>query len=156
MSNQLTNQLLFQIFSQESNDPFLTLVTLTHPSFSTTRFVNNSENIISRGETFLSFPMSIKLPPEDGETLREVTIEFDNVSLELITKLRSVSSPIDVKLELVLASMPDIVQMSFEELKINSASYNATKVSARLIMDSFLQTGMTSEKYEPSNFRGLF
>lgn len=156
MSNQISNQLLAQLLSQESNDPFLTLVTLSHASFSTVRLVNNSENIISRSETFSNFPMRIKLPSDDGETTREVTIEFDNVSLELVSKLRSVSSPIDVKLEMVLASMPDVVQMSFEELKINSVSYNATTVSARLIMDSFLQTGMTSERYEPSNFRGIF
>ena len=157
MSNQLSNQLLAQLFAQGSGDPFLTLVTLSHASFSAPiRLVNNSVNIISRGDTYLAFPMKIKLPMDDGESAREVSIEFDNVSQYLLDGFRSVTTEIGVKIEMILASLPNDVQMSLEELKISSVSYSATRVSAKLMMDSFLHTEMTSEKYGPSNFRGLF
>lgn len=157
MSNQLSPELLAQLYSQESNDPFLTLITLSHPSFpQDIRLVNNTENVTSNGLEFIAFPMKIVLPRDDGETNREVTIEFDNVSLELMTELRTVTTFIDVKLEMVLASIPDAVQMSFEELKIQSINYNKTRVSARLFMDSFLNTEISSEKYTPSNYPGIF
>lgn len=145
------------MFAQQSEDPFLVLLTLSHPSFpSSIYLVNNTENIVSNGNTFLAFPMKIVLPRDDGETTREVNIEFDNVSLELIDELRTVTDFIDVKLEMVLASDPDFVQMSIEELKIQSVSYNKSRVSARLFMDSFLNTELTSEKYSPTNYPGLF
>jgi hypothetical protein len=158
VANQLSPELLAQLFSQESEDPFLILVTLSHSSFVTPiRLVNNTEPIISRTNTFNTFPMKITLPVDDGETARGVTIEFDNVGLELISALRSVvNTQIEVTLEMVLASMPDIVQMSVEELKIAGIRYDRQRISAELIVDNFLSTGMTSERYTPQNFPGLF
>ncbi len=156
MANQLSNQLLAQLFSQESSDPFLTLVTLSHDDFATIRLVNNTEDIVSRGDTFTAFPMRIGLPSDDGEKAREVTLDFDNVALDLIKEIRTVTTPISVKLEMVLASIPDDVQIAFEELKIQNLSYNKTRVSARLFLDSFLSTEMTSEKYQPIIYPGLF
>jgi hypothetical protein len=156
VSNQLSPALLAQLYAQESDVPFLMLVTLTHPSFTTIRLVNNSEDIVSNGETFTAFPMRIRLPVDDGETSREVAIEFDNVSRELIDEVRTVTSPIDVKLEMILASNPDDVQVTLDELKMRNVTYNKSVVSARLYLDSFLNVELTSERYSPKLYPGLF
>lgn len=157
MANNLSPELLAQLFAQESKDPFLTLVTLNHADFvEPVRLVNNSENIISRGEEYIAFPMNIRFPVDDGETARDFTIEFDNVSLYLIDEIRSVVDPMDVTIELILASMPDVPQISQGELKIQTLTYNASKISGRMMLDNFLNTEMTSEKYGPANFPGLF
>jgi len=157
MPNMLSPELLAQLFSQESNDPFLTLVTLSHASFSQDiRLVNNTKNITSRGQEFQAFPMSIRLPVDDGETARSFTIEFDNVSLLLIEEIRQVTTPISVKIEMILASIPNDVQMSQEDLLIQNISYNKTRIVASIVLDNFLSTEVTSEKYGPLNFPGLF
>lgn len=156
MPNNLSPELLAQLYTQESSDPFLILVTLSHADFSTVRLVNNSENVVSRGNTFMSFPMRIVLPVDDGESDREVSIEFDNVSRELIEEIRSVTTQIDVTLEMILASTPDVVQMSIEELKIGNLSYNQNTISAKLYLDNFLSSAMTSEKYTAQTFPGIF
>ena len=157
MANQISNELIAQLFSQESDDPFLTLVTLTHASFaSPIRLVNNTKSITSRGNVYTAFPMRIRLPVDDGETAKEFTIQFDNVSLELIDEMRSVTTRMGVKLEMILASMPDVVQMSQDDLFIGSIFYNAKSITAKLVLDSFLNVEMTSERYNPSNFPGLF
>lgn len=157
MSNSISNQLLAQFYGMASDDPFLMLLTIDHEDFDEEiRLVNNTENQISRGKEFLSFPMNIRLPGDDGENLREVSIEFDNVSLYLIGELRSVTTPMDVKLEMILASDPDTVQLSLEELKLKNVVYDKQKVSAKLFMDSFLNVEMTSEKYTPTIYPGLF
>ena len=156
MSNQLSPALLAQLYAQESDVPFLMLVTLTHPSFPTIRLVNNSEDIVSNGETFIAFPMRIRLPMDDGESTREVSIEFDNVSLALIDELRTVTSPIDVKIDMILSSNPDDIQISLDELKMRNVTYNKQVVSARLYLDSFLNVELTSERYSPKLYPGLF
>lgn len=153
--NDLSNEVKAQLFAQESNDPFLTLVTLFNDSF-TARLVNNSVDINSRGYTYTAFPMKIRTPIDDGETSRDFTIEFDNVSLLLITNLRSITGNIGVKIELILASIPDTVQMSHEDLLIRTITYNAQRVSASIVLDSFLAVEMTSEKYTPSLYPGMF
>lgn len=157
MPNSLSPEVIAQLYSQESDDPFLTLVTLSHPSFaSDIRLVNNTVSITSRGLEYLAFPMSIRFPVDDGESARDFSIEFDNVSLDLIDEIRSVTTQIGVKLEMILASLPDDVQIVQDELKIASVTYNAQRISARIILDNFLNVEMTSERYGPTNFPGLF
>ncbi len=155
MSNELSNELKAQIFGQESSDPFLTLVTLTGPDFSY-YLVNNTTDIVSAGQTFTAFPMKIRLPVDDGESAREFQIEFDNASLLLIRALRSVTSPINCRIDMILASMPDIIQMSVTDLLIRSIVYDDKKVSAKIILDNFLNVAMTSERYTPSLYPGMF
>lgn len=156
MSNDLSSNMLNQLFSQNADDPFLMLVTITHQSFDPVYIVNNTEQIVSNGNTFLPLPMRVTLPTDDGETLREVTLEVDNVSLELIDELRSVTDLMDAKVEMVLASNPDFVEISIEELKIRSVTYNKQTIQAKLFMDDFLNTELTSERYSPQNFPGIF
>lgn len=157
MSNELSPELLAQIFSQESNDPYLTLATFSHPSFAEDfTIVNNTEDIVSRGITFSAFPFKMRLPVDDGETVRTFALEMDNVSLDFLKQIRSVISPISVKLEMILASMPDEVQVSQEDLEIQSTTYNDSKISANLILDNFLNTELSSERYGPTNFPGIF
>lgn len=152
----LSSNLLNQLYGQQSNDPLLMLVTLTHTSFGTIRFVNNTVDIDSRGDTYTAFPVKITLPAEDNKTSQRAQIEFDNVSLELIDEIRTVTDPIDVKLEVVLASDPDTVEISYEELKIGNVSYNARIIKADLYLDDFLHTELSSEKYTPTLYPGLF
>lgn len=157
MSNALSPQLLAQLFAQESDDAFLVLLTMTHPSFSKpVRLVNNSVDVLSRDDTYEAFPFTIKLPTDDGETVPQFEINFDNVSLELIDEIRSVTDAIGVKLEMILGSMPDVVQMTQDDLKIQSVTYTATQIQAKVILDNFLNTDMTSERYIPLYFPGIF
>jgi hypothetical protein len=157
MSNALSPELLAQLYGQESSDPFLMLVTLTHVDFvATQRLVNNASNITSNGFGFTAFPMEITLPADDGETAREVSISFDNVGRDLIDEIRSITTPIGIKIEMVLASDPDQVQITLDDLKIGTISYNASKISARIFMDDFMNTAMTEEKYTPTLYPGLF
>lgn len=156
MARQLSNKLLTEVFAQQSADPYLLLVTVSHSSFTTLYLVNNTESITSNGNVFEPFPMEITLSPDDGQSARTTQISFDNVSLELIEELRSVITPIDVRIQAVLASDPDTVEIEFGELKMVNISYDQKTIRGNLILDDFLRTELTSEKYTPSNYPGLF
>ena len=153
---QISSDLTTEIFAQESGDPFLMLVTLSHASFGDLYYVNNSEDITSRSIVYTAFPMKITPSSDDGESVREVQIEFDNVSLELIDEIRTVTDFINVKVEMILASKPDLVEIELGELKIKNIDYNKFPMKARMVMDDFLNTEIPSEKYTPTNFPGLF
>lgn len=157
MSNTLSPQLIAQLLAQESNDPFLTLITLSHPDWAEdVRLVNNSVDITSRGNVFMAFPVKIRLSADDGETAKTFSLELDNVSLELVDKIRTVTTAIGVKLEMILASLPDDIQISYSELEIATITYNKSKIQASIVLDNFLNTELTSERYGPINYPGLF
>lgn len=149
--------LLAQLYAQESDDPFLMLVTFSHTSFlDDVRLVNNTTDIVSRGKTYLSFPLSITLPLQDGETPTSVVLKLDNVGRELIDELRTIDDFITVKLELILASLPNDVQMSIFDLKLSGVTFDATTISGTLFLDDFLNTKLDVETYGPSNYPGIF
>lgn len=152
----LSNNLLAQIYNQNSDDPLLMLVTLSHDSFSPIYLVNNRENITSRGNEYTAFPLEIKLPTDDGQTAQKAQIQFDNISLELIDEIRTVTNAIDCQIEVILASDPDTVEISYDEFKIQNVSYNDTTITADLVLDDFLNTEISSERYTPSIYPGLF
>ncbi len=155
--NTLSPEVLAQIFAQESDDPYLILVTLSHPLFDADVYlVNNSVDITSRGIVFKAFPLLIQLPVDDGETARTFTLTLDNSSLELIEKVREVTTQIQVKVEMILATIPDAVQMEYDELGISAVTFNAQTITATIAMDGFLDVAMTSEIYGPTNFPGIF
>jgi len=146
-----------QLFDPASDDPFLFLIKMTHPSWGADQLlVNNNEDIISRGETYLALPMNVKLPQDDGESVPQVQLEIDNVSIDLIDEIRSITTPIQVSLVGALASNPDIWEVELHELKISTISYDKEKITATLILDGFLSQTIPSEHYNPSNFPGLF
>lgn len=157
MANDLSTLLKEQLYGQVSDDPFLALFTLNHPSFAAPfRLVNNSEDIISRGETFQFYPVSVVLPDDNTESARQVRLRLDNIDLTIISELRKVTTPISVKLEMVLASDPDTVQYSLDELSLRNISYDLNYINATLALDDFLSVGLTSERYTATRYPGIF
>lgn len=155
MSNQLSAALKAQIFGQESADPFLMLLTITTPT-QTYRLANNSRDIVSNGYVFSAFPVKVTLPLDDGQSAREFSIELDNASLLLVRGLRSTTDPIPIQIDMILASMPDVIQMSISDLKIVNTTYDKKKITVKIVLDNFLSVAMTSEAYTPSLYPGMF
>lgn len=154
----LSNNALAQMFAQSSDDPFVTLFTLTHHTWVEPIYlVNNTEAIVSNGNTFDPFPVNIILPTDDGETVRSAKITLDNVSRELIDEIRTITDDsIGVKIEMVLVSAPDDIEIEVSEMRLTSVQYNEKQMTATLAMDDFLNLEITGEKYTPSLYPGLF
>lgn len=157
MSNEISDALKEQLFLNESTDPVLELLTLSHPSFANPIYlVSNTEDIISNGNTFVAFPMRIVLPEDNSETDKRIRISFDNISRFLIDSLRSITDPIDITYQIVLASNPNIIEIEITDLQLRNITSNVNTIEGTLALDDFLRTELSSEKYTPSNFPGLF
>ena len=156
MPRTLTQPTLTQLFLQESSDPFLMLLTLSHPSYPTIRLVNNNEDIVSRTNTFTALAMKIALPADDGESIPKMQIVLDNVPLELMDELRSTTTPANVAIEAVLASRPDIVEILITDLLLSNISYDNRKITATLGLNDFFNQRIPGEIYSPQLYPGMF
>lgn len=155
MSRQFTDAFHNQITNQINSDPVLMLVRL-YESPSTVYLVSNTEDIISNGNTYTAFPVDITLAEEDGEQKTQVFIEFDNVSLDLIGAIRTTTDPIPCEIDVVLASNPDVVEMSIKDLLIRNITYDAKKIRATLMQDDFLNSRFPAGSYTPIDYPGIF
>jgi hypothetical protein len=153
----LSDKLKKQLYDPVQDDPLLFLVEMTHTGWANpVYYVNNNEDIISNGKTYKAMAFELTLPQDDGETLPRIVLEIDNVSLDIIEQIRSVTNPIDVNLIGVLASNPDYVELDYSELSITSITYDAQKISGELIFVDFLNQRIPGNTYSPVTHPGLF
>lgn len=121
--------------SDASSDPFLFLLTLTHPDLpAPMRFVRNTVDIISRGNTFTAFPFDIALPGASDGAPQPAQLAIDNVDQTIVQTLRALppDSPPSGLIELVMASTPNTVEESLPIFKFYSASGDRFTVELEL------------------------
>lgn len=155
MSRSLSTTAKQAIFSQETTEVFLMLVTLEHADITTVRVVNNWENITSNSNTFVGYPFEFRIPSEDGESLSTVDLVITNVDKLLVDEVRSISTPIDVTLQIVLASDPDTVEASFS-MKMRQVEYDANLLKGTCNFEDLLNEPYPAGIYSPIDYPGLF
>ena len=156
MARTLSNNALASIHAQETGEVWLVLLTITHDTLAQPiRVVNNNEDITSRGSVYQAFPFEIVLPGQDPDSLPKAALRFDNVERTAIATIRSIQTPPNVTLEVILASSPDNVEVSFPNLTLRNVTYNATAIEGELFFEN-LYTAPVTLQMTPSRFPGLF
>jgi hypothetical protein len=157
MSRSLSTTAKQAIFSQETDEVFLMLLTINHSDLaSPIRVANNYENVISNGNTFIAYPFYFELPGEDGESLAQVDLVITNVGKLLVEGVRSIATPLDVKLQVVLASNPDVIEAGDFDMKMHNINYDALMLKGTCIFNDLLNEPYPAGTYTPADYPGLF
>lgn len=155
------------LFSQESSEVPIFLLTITHPQLTspiylstdpTTRYSDSPPmyRTVSRSINFLYAGIDITIPDEQDKTPPASKLTIANVTRDLIPLARSVSSPAQVKIEGVLASAPDFVEMTFPALDMSNLQYDANALVFDLTMDALATEPFPGGTFSPAYFPGLF
>ena len=157
MSRTLSQAARQAVNAQETDEVFLLLLTLDHEDLAEPiRVVNNTEDVVSRSDTYIAYPFEIALPDEDPESVARVTLRIDNVDREIVKSLRAISSPLSVGLEVVMAASPDTVEAGPFNMTLVSAEYDALTVTGDLAFEDVLNEPFPGASYVPSEYPGLF
>lgn len=143
--------------AEDLGDSLHHLLTLTHPTWGApVRLVDNSEDIISGGETFIRFPMDIVLPTDkDGEQPR-ARLVITNITRELIEQVRGINEPIEVQMDVIMGGHPDDVVATWPEFELSSVSINAVDLEADLgLPDSEIERSSTMV-FTPVGYGALY
>jgi len=142
--------------AQETDEVWLVLLTIEHASLATPiRVVNNTEDITSGGDLFQAFPFRIIPPGEDPDGPMRASIAFDNVERTAITAIRSLSSPPLVTIEVILASAPNTIEMSYTGMQLLEAAYDQFEITGELMYEALMTEPITLSM-TPSRMPGLF
>lgn len=155
MARTLSAAALASMHAQETGEVWLVLLTITNPGITTIRVVNNTENIVSRGNTFIGFPFEIELPGQDPDSPSSARLRIDNVDKQIVEAVRSISTPPLVTIEVVLASQPDTVEIAYSNLTMRSVEYDVDSVRGELTFESIFSEPVTLTM-TPNRFPGLF
>lgn len=145
-----------QLYRSNSEDPILLLLELHFPNNDAYYLVNNTEDIISNGQTYTAFPFNFSLPNDDTDSPPELTISLSNVGLELIDSFRSNIQDITGSIKIVFASFPDFVELEITTLEVKSMSFDKSFINLNLGYEDILTVSIPSESYTPTEFPGLY
>jgi hypothetical protein len=149
MPRSLSPAALASANAQSTDEVWLVLLTIEHNEIDAPiRVVNNTEDIVSRGQTYIGFPFDFELPGEDADAPTKAR-------RRIVEAVRTISSPPLVTLEVILASAPDTVEFSFSGLTMREIDYDVSSVSGDLLFESIFAEPVTYTM-TPSRFPGLF
>lgn len=65
MARSLPTSVITAVNKQTTTSVFLVLLEIYHPDIGTYYLVNNTQNVVAGATTYLAFPFSVMLPPDD-------------------------------------------------------------------------------------------
>lgn len=142
--------------AENTSEIWLVLLTIDHDLLAQPiRLVNNNEAITSNGNQYIACAFDVDLPGEDAEGPISARLRVDNVDRVIVNTIRSINSPPQITLQVVLASDPDVVEVEYTGLILRSTDFDQFVVSGELRFEDIVVEPI-AETITPQHFRGLF
>jgi len=155
-------------YAQQTDEVFVTLVTLDSDELEEpiricddpfAPLIGLGEDIYgieSNGETFIFMPFEIWLPRDDKTGTVSAKLSIQNIDRRIVETARSVTQPVNVKMQCVLASDPDTIEIEFDNFQLSNVKYDVMSVEGDLTLNYWGLEPFPSWNFTPSNFPGLF
>jgi len=154
---QLSSDMLRDLFSGETDEAILALVTIEHSSLSEPiRVSSDSVETISNGNTFLPLPFEYTFPSQDDESEIVAKLKIDNVDRQITKAVRNVQSAPTVSTQIVRGSDPDVIEAEFPNFKLTNVTYNKYTVEGTLTLESPVSQPFPGDSFTPFNTPGVF
>ena len=144
---------------------FIVLVTVSHSSFTDDIRVASDpyedlptagvRGVISNGDEYLHCPFTIELPAQDDSGVARARISIDNVDRTVVAAARSADSPVSIKIQIVLSSAPDTVEVLVDGFRLEAVEYDALTVSGEISVEYFDLEPFPKGRFNPSEWSGL-
>lgn len=157
MVRQVSQRLLEAFYANESSELLLVLMMLTHEDWAAPVYlVRDSEALVSNSITYQPFPFNLSLPNDTDEGMPVLKFVCQNVSQEIIGKMRAVVGDIDCTVTWALRATPDIPEAGPFDVVMRGIEYDAQTVSGALALDPILEEPFGYRKMTPGNTPAIF
>lgn len=166
MARTLSSDLVQDINAESSDDVYIILLTISHPNLTDDiRLCDNGlgdlplagvPGVVSRGLEFVKIGFSFALPGDPDNHSPYTKIKIDNVHRDIVNAARSINGPADVLIEVVMASDPDLVEISMEGFQLTAVSYDRLTCEGVITIEQFDQEPFPGDYYLPSTTPGVF
>lgn len=143
------------LLARASDDPAVMLVTITHPALGVFRLVRDTQDLVSRGETFSAAWFEVDWVNDDGNVPR-CSLSIPNVDPEIGRKFLRQSTPPEVTIEIVAVSTPDEPIARVARLDLRSLSVDPIAVTGQLVGKDHSAEPLGTITVLPSNFPALY
>jgi len=166
--NNLSPEALKALFSSDSDDTLLILLTLSGSNIVTpirisdgyTQRLSETDDeivygVVSAGLEYAFLPFELILPTEEDASLN-CSIVIHDVTRRLLPEIRKLTTAPTCSIDLVLQSEPDIVEISLGDFLLGNITYSDTTISANLTVQSYENEPFPSGTFTPGYFQAMF
>ena len=160
MSRTVSSTLRTAMQAQETGEILLAITTISHPSIvgGPLRVVNDLQDLTSNGNVYTAFPFEVTLPEDADQALPHLRLVLDNIDRSMVTAIRSIpprQAP-TIQVDLVLATSPNTIEVSFAGLSLREVSYDAFRVEGDLMLDEDDREPFPAESFTPQIVPAIF
>ncbi|MAI35021.1 MAG: hypothetical protein CMM07_25565 [Rhodopirellula sp.] len=153
----MTPEFIQAITGTDTSEVILPLISISHPDLAEDlHFVADEEPIVSQGVTYDIGAFEITLPEEGDDASPTLTWEIENVSSDILDKLRAVEGFAEFQIKYVMKSTPDIAEVGPLVMELQNIAYDRLKISGTLGIEPVLDMPGCQFKMVPSLFPGMF
>ena len=157
MPRELSPAAAASALAAQTAEVWVTCLTISGTGLSTIRICNDSVPLGRTAGTFHPYAFEAELPEDTEDWNGTVPVRIDNVDREVSRKVRAYAGLPNCRLEVVLASSPNTVEMGPFDFSILTADTDETALVLSLgYADGFLDQAVLAQNYTPSNSAGLF
>lgn len=166
MPRPLSNAAKQAIYAQQTDVAFIVLLTIDHTTFAAPIRVASDpfellpnagvRGVLSRSNEYIYLPFIINMPVQDDTGISKASISIDNISREMVARVRQATSALSITIEIVLSSDVDTPEISASDFKLERVSYDALTVSGDISVEYFDLEPFPSKRFTPSDYPGIF
>lgn len=143
--------------ARAKDEVWVPLIVIDHPSLDEPlRFTNVGKSIESNGETYSHFPFDIILPDDSEDGHPRARLIIDNTTRAIMATVRSMRPEPTVKISVVLASAPDVVEIELPPLPLRNLSYDVHMIEGEIAAEDYTGEPYPAGRFTPSGFPGMF
>ena len=143
--------------AQESEDPLLPLITLSHADWADPiRWVRDENPVTHLGQVYAPAGFEISLPDDVEEGMPVMQWSVDNTDRRLVAALRGADGAVQADVRYVMASTPNIIEAGPFELQLAAAEYDAQVIGGGLTVEPILEEQAGYLTMTPATTPGLF
>lgn len=157
MSRTISEATRAALYAPQTEEIFLVLLTIDHADLEAPlRVCNNTQNITSRGETYIAYPFELTLPDDEDNRQPRARLVIDNVDRQIVQTVRQLTSSPTVMIDIIRAAAPDVVEAQFQDFRFTNITYDSHVVEGDLTVEDFTAEPYPAASFSPSLFPGLF
>jgi len=143
--------------AQETEKVFLHLLTIEVSGGAVMRFVDNNQNVTSRGNVFYAAAFTIILPEQTDNAPRPCRLAIDNTDLSIYNEIKkAVHKDITVTVCVVMADTPDIYERGPLPYRLRNVRANKDTIEGEVFDFYLIDRKFPKDTYSPEDFEGMF
>jgi len=155
--NRLSPEATEAVLAPETEKVFLHLLTIETSGGAILRFVDNNQNITSRGIEYFAAAFTIILPEQTDNAPRPCRLAIDNTDLAIFQNIKqAVEQDIFVTVCVIMADTPDVYERGPLKYRLRNVRASKETIEGEVYDFYLLDRKFPRDTYTPEDFEGLY